>query len=165
MNTESNIPVHSISEGASVNFCTRVELNCIRLFCFEQSYWVARGQLNLRSSSWKKLSELIVSSVCSRGKTYYRDWKHSFQKLIFYFKQELGLYNNILTHGCSEVGSSVEVICTLVTTKGLRKDRCLYWIEVRIRWGFNPKNFTAFSNFNSVIVWVNLISSRLRVGV
>ena len=69
MNTEADILIHSISEGDWVHFCTRVKLNCVRLYCFDQSNWGARSRKILGSSSWIKLSELIVLSVCSRGKT------------------------------------------------------------------------------------------------
>ena len=37
INTVANVLVYSISERAWLQFCARVKLNCLRLYCFEQS--------------------------------------------------------------------------------------------------------------------------------
>ena len=65
IDTEAKIQVYSISEGVSRQFCTRVELNCLRLLCLEQSWGVAWSCLNVGSSIWNKLLELFVLAVCS----------------------------------------------------------------------------------------------------
>ena len=59
---------------------------------------------------------------------------------------------------------STEENCQLVNTKGLRKIRCSFWMEVGIRWGNNPMFFTVTSIFllQSAVVLINLFSSRLR---
>ena len=59
----------------------------------------------------------------------------------------------------------MEKTCQPVLTKGLRKVRCLVLVEVEIGWGFNPMNLTFASNFSSVEVWINLVSSPFRVIV
>ena len=92
-------------------------------------------------------------------------WKSlkKFQELVLYFRPKIGLKNVKLTQWWSNGGSSVELNCKLVLTKGLRNVRCLFWVEIGIRWEFNPRNITVSSKFSSVEVWVNLVNFRLWV--
>ena len=59
----------------------------------------------------------------------------------------------------------MEVYCQLVATKGPGIVRCANWVEVGIGWWLHATKSTVTSNFNSVVVWVDLVSSRFRVIV
>ena len=53
--------------------------------------------------------------------------------------------------------------CRFVTTNGQGKIRCSFWVDVGFGWAFICFNITVSSNLSSVVVWVNLFSSRLRL--
>ena len=57
----------------------------------------------------------------------------------------------------------MDTICKIYTTTGPKEVQCLIWVEVGLRLACIPIIFTVTSNFNSLVVWINLFSSPLRV--
>ena len=74
------------------------QANCLRIFCLEQSYWVATSWLILASTGWIMFSKVIVVTVCIKEIHDFTEMKlKNFRKLFCISTQRWGCWNFYFT--------------------------------------------------------------------